>query len=92
MKVDVRTPSGPIQSSIILRPFLLFHKLTTQIVEQAGYDVTDGLDFLSAEDLSFLLKFVYKRQLLGPAVGLSLICMVTISKSLQWTKHSPSTR
>ena len=36
-------------------------------VEQAGYDQTDAVDLLNY-DLSFILKFVYKSQLLGPAV------------------------
>ena len=37
-------------------------------LEQAGYDPVDGLELLGGEGLSFLLKFVYKSQLLGPAV------------------------
>lgn len=37
-------------------------------LEQAGYDPQDGLELLGGEGLSFLLKFVYKSQLLGPAV------------------------
>ncbi|KAI0267046.1 hypothetical protein BC834DRAFT_822775 [Gloeopeniophorella convolvens] len=37
-------------------------------LEQAGYDVADGLDMLGGEDLSFLMKFVYKSNVLGPAV------------------------
>ncbi|KAG1844144.1 hypothetical protein F4604DRAFT_245035 [Suillus subluteus] len=36
-------------------------------LEQAGYDQADSLAFLGAEDMSFLMKFVYKSQLLGPA-------------------------
>ncbi|TFK44074.1 hypothetical protein BDQ12DRAFT_640483 [Crucibulum laeve] len=36
-------------------------------LEQAGYDAADGLELLGGEGLSFLLKFVYKSQLLGPA-------------------------
>ena len=38
-------------------------------LEQAGYDLADGLDLLGAEDITFLMKFVYKTQLLGPAVS-----------------------
>lgn len=38
-------------------------------LEQAGYDMADGLHMLGAEDISFLMKFVYKTQLLGPAVS-----------------------
>ena len=37
-------------------------------LEQCGYDIADGLETLGAGDLSFLLKFVFKSQLLGPAV------------------------
>lgn len=36
-------------------------------LEQAGYDQADSLVFLGAEDMTFLMKFVYKSQLLGPA-------------------------
>ncbi|KAI0313942.1 phosphatase 2C-domain-containing protein [Amylostereum chailletii] len=36
-------------------------------LEQAGYGVADGLDTLGGEDLSFLFKFVYKSNVLGPA-------------------------
>ncbi|GLB44995.1 putative adenylyl- / guanylyl cyclase, catalytic domain [Lyophyllum shimeji] len=35
-------------------------------LEQAGYDPADGLELLGGEGLSFLLKFVYKSELLGP--------------------------
>ena len=41
-------------------------------LEQVGYDFADGLDLLGAEDITFLMKFVYKTQLLGPAVSQSL--------------------
>lgn len=37
-------------------------------LEQAGYTAADGLDMLGAEDMRFLLTFVYKSTLLGPAV------------------------
>ncbi|THV02992.1 hypothetical protein K435DRAFT_716145 [Dendrothele bispora CBS 962.96] len=36
-------------------------------LEMAGYDLTDGMELLAQEGFSFLLKFVYKSQLLGPA-------------------------
>ncbi|KAJ8518004.1 hypothetical protein ONZ45_g4868 [Pleurotus djamor] len=36
-------------------------------LEQAGYDPADGLMTIGEGDMSFLLKFVYKSQLLGPA-------------------------
>jgi adenylate cyclase len=34
-------------------------------LEQAGYEVVDKLDELGAEDLSFLMKFVFKSVRLG---------------------------
>lgn len=37
-------------------------------LEQAGYTAADGLDMLGADDMRFLLTFVYKSTLLGPAV------------------------
>jgi adenylate cyclase len=37
-------------------------------LEQAGFDVADGLDRIAKDDISFLLKFQYKTQLLGAAV------------------------
>lgn len=46
--------------------------ITRRRLEQAGYDQLDSIDYLAAEDMTFLLKFVYKSQLLGPAV-----CLVT---------------
>lgn len=36
---------------------------------QAGYDVADGLDMLGADDITFLMKFVYKSNVLGPTVS-----------------------
>ncbi|OJA16312.1 hypothetical protein AZE42_03367 [Rhizopogon vesiculosus] len=36
-------------------------------LQQAGYDQADSLAFLGAEDMTFLMKFVYKSQLLGSA-------------------------
>jgi adenylate cyclase len=38
-------------------------------LEQAGYDVADGLNTLGEGDLSFLMRFVYKSTALGPVVG-----------------------
>ena len=37
-------------------------------LDQAGYDIADGLDLLGADDIQFLMKFVYKSNVLGPAV------------------------
>ncbi|KAN0138351.1 Protein phosphatase 2C domain containing protein, partial [Lactarius tabidus] len=36
-------------------------------LELAGYDIADGLNNLGEDDLSFLLKFMYKSTALGPA-------------------------
>ncbi|KAH9950582.1 hypothetical protein B0H21DRAFT_500034 [Amylocystis lapponica] len=36
-------------------------------LEQAGYDVADGLDTMGADDIHFLMKFVYKSNVLGRA-------------------------
>lgn len=36
-------------------------------LDQAGYDPVDGQELLG-DNMSFLLKFVYKSQFLGPAV------------------------
>jgi len=41
-------------------------------LEQAGYDPADGFDILAGEGLLFLLKFVYKSQVLGG--GVSRLC------------------
>lgn len=41
-------------------------------LEQAGYDQADGLDVLGADDLAFLLRFVYKSEVLGPVVSIAL--------------------
>ncbi|KAH8810132.1 adenylate cyclase-like protein [Flagelloscypha sp. PMI_526] len=36
-------------------------------MEQAGYDLADGLDLLAGSGLNFMLRFVWKPQLLGGA-------------------------
>ncbi|KZT04263.1 adenylate cyclase-like protein, partial [Laetiporus sulphureus 93-53] len=36
-------------------------------LEQAGYEQKDGLDMLGAGDLAFLMRLVYKSNVLGPA-------------------------
>ena len=47
-------------------------------LEQVGYDVADGIDTLGEGDLNFLMKFVYKSTVLGPAVsGLPAISICT---------------
>ena len=47
-------------------------------LEQAGYDVADGLDTLGEGDLSFLMKFVYKSTVLGPAVGRLIVVVSNV--------------
>ncbi|KAG6334592.1 hypothetical protein ID866_4502 [Astraeus odoratus] len=44
--------------------------ITRRRLEQAGYDQADSLNYIAAEDMTFLLKFVYKSQLLGPTEDL----------------------
>lgn len=39
-------------------------------LEQAGYDLADGIDQMAKEDLTYLFKFVYKSQALGHSVRL----------------------
>lgn len=34
-------------------------------LEHAGYDVADGLENLGADEIQFLLRFVFKSELLG---------------------------
>jgi len=50
-------------------------------LEQAGYTAADGPETLGAEDMRFLLMFIYKSTLLGPAVSTAcvLLCL-----SLTW--------
>lgn len=48
-------------------------------LEQAGYTTADGLDMLGADDMRFLLTFVYKSTLLGPAVGRSFRLPVSLA-------------
>jgi adenylate cyclase len=38
-------------------------------LHQAGYDSADRMEEMGLEDLTFLIKFVYKSNLLGPAVS-----------------------
>ncbi|KAH8118977.1 L domain-like protein [Phellopilus nigrolimitatus] len=42
--------------------------LVRRRLEQAGYDVADGLQTLGAEEIGFLIKFIYKSNFLGDAV------------------------
>ncbi|EJD02693.1 L domain-like protein [Fomitiporia mediterranea MF3/22] len=42
--------------------------LVRRRLEQAGYDVADGLPSLGADEIGFLIKFIYKSNFLGEAV------------------------
>ena len=43
--------------------------LVRRRLEQAGYDVADGLQTLGADEIGFLIKFIYKSNFLGEAVS-----------------------
>ena len=45
--------------------------LVRRRLEQAGYDIADGLQTLGGDEIGFLIKFIYKSNLLGGA-GVSL--------------------
>lgn len=47
--------------------------LVRRRLEQAGYDVADGLQTLGADEIGFLIKFIYKSNLLG---GAGVSCFV----------------
>jgi len=47
-------------------------------LEWAGYDMKDGNELLGPDGLSFLLKFVYKTQLLGPTVRRELFDTILV--------------
>lgn len=42
--------------------------LVRRRLEQAGYDVADGLPTLGADEIGFLIKFIYKSNFLGDQV------------------------
>ena len=48
-------------------------------LEQVGYDIADGLDTLGEGDLNFLMKFVYKSTVLGPAVRNSTAILLALA-------------
>ncbi|KAK7448809.1 cysteinyl-tRNA synthetase [Stygiomarasmius scandens] len=50
----------------MLTPFERPVEIVKRRLEWAGYDMKDGNELLGPDGLSFLLKFVYKTQLLGP--------------------------
>jgi adenylate cyclase len=57
-------------------------------LEQSGYTAADGLDMLGADDMRFLLTFVYKSTLLGPTVR-NLFCpSVNLSHAASFRKKS----
>lgn len=61
-------------------------------LEQAGYDDADDLRLLAVEDIQYLMKFVYKSNVLGPAVSCSLISPFTTDSQIsRRTKISYST-
>lgn len=60
------------------RPALLVRRR----LEQAGYDPADGLHMLGAEDIGFLIKFIYKSNLLGGA-GVNIFLLL-IRHELTW--------
>lgn len=37
--------------------------------------MADGLDGLGADDIQFLMKFVYKSNVLGPTVSIDLVLL-----------------
>ena len=41
--------------------------LVKRRLEQAGYDAADGLQTLGSDEIGFLIKFIYKSNLLGGA-------------------------
>lgn len=44
--------------------------LVRRRLEQAGYDVADGLPSLGADEIGFLIKFIYKSNFLGDVVSI----------------------
>ncbi|KAK1221275.1 cysteinyl-tRNA synthetase [Marasmius sp. AFHP31] len=57
-------------------------------LEQAGYEVSDGLE-LGGEGLSFLLKFVYKSKLLTPSQNIHLENYETVDLSKRHLRTIP---
>ena len=57
-------------------------------LEQAGYTAADGLDMLGADDMRFLLTFVYKSTLLGPAVRFSFCSSVPLAHASSFRRRS----
>lgn len=61
-------------------------------LEQAGYDAADGLDMLGAQDIYFLMKFVYKSNVLGPTVSDAVYVALTIACSRIISGGQPQSR
>lgn len=57
-------------------------------LEQTGYTAADGLDMLGADDMRFLLTFVYKSTLLGPAVSSSFRPSVNLAHAASFRKKN----
>jgi hypothetical protein len=53
-------------------------------LEQAGFDVKDRLDQIGKDDISFLLKFQYKSQLLGENVRFRVCLSVPVDFELKF--------
>ena len=52
--------------------------LVKRRLEQAGYDAADGLQTLGSDEIGFLIKFIYKSNLLGGkevSGSIKIICM-----------------
>ena len=43
---------------------------------EAGYEEADGLHVIGMEDIQYLMKFVYKSNVLGRTVSLTPRCML----------------
>ena len=61
--------TGILRSSLerVLAPTECPADLVRRRLEQAGYDVADGLQTLGSDEIGFLIKFIYKSNLLGGA-------------------------
>lgn len=58
--------------------------LVRRRLEQAGYDVADGLQLLGADEIGFLIKFIYKSNFLGDAVSFLLFSSMNYLEILNW--------
>ena len=51
--------------------------LVKRRLEQAGYDTKDNLHILGADEIGFLIKFIYKSNFLGEAVRIGVVIPFT---------------